>query len=156
MAGRTTPDRLTGAWTALFPLTYCLHIAEEYWAGETFYGWVSRVWQITLTRDEFLALNAIAMTVMVAGVLVANVTNVRLPIPAFGFVTAFNGSLHAIASIVTASYSPGTVSGVLIWIPLGVDALRRSHRALSAAEFYGGVTLGAAAHGLVTLAALTS
>jgi hypothetical protein len=156
MVGHTTPDRLAGAWTVLFPLTYCLHVAEEYWGGETFYGWVSRVWQIDLTRDEFLTLNAIAMGVMIVAVLVANVTTVRLPIPAFGFVVVLNGSLHVIASVVTASYSPGAISGVLVWVPLGVYALRRSHRALRAAEFYGGIALGALAHGLVSWVALGS
>jgi hypothetical protein len=37
-----------------------------------------------------------------------------------------------------------------------VYALRRSHRALPAAEFYGGIALGAVAHGLVTLAAFST
>ena len=94
--------RVAGPWTALFPLTYCLHVAEEYWGGETFYGWVSRLWSIDFTREEFLTLNAIAMGVMIAGTLAANLTPARWPIAALGFVTAANGLLHTIASIATA------------------------------------------------------
>ena len=111
MSDRPTRSRddLAGAWTALFPLTYCVHVAEEYWGGESFYVWVSRLWQIDFSREEFVALNAAAMIVMIGAMLVANLTPARWPIAAFGFITAFNGTLHAVTSIVTATYSPGVV-----------------------------------------------
>ncbi len=145
-----------GAWTALFPVTYAVHIAEEYWAGDTFSGWVSRLWSIDFSQQEFLVLNAIAMAVMIAGVIVANVTTFRLPIAALGFIVAFNGALHAVASVVTASYSPGVVSGVLIWIPFGVFALRRAYGALPRRQFYGGIVAGLIGHALMSLLAFSS
>lgn len=148
--------RVAGPWTALFPLTYCLHVAEEYWGGETFYGWVSRLWSIDFTREEFLSLNAIAMGVMIAGTLAANLTPARWPIAALGFVTAANGLLHTIASIATASYSPGLVSGLLIWLPLGSYALRRAHRGLSRTEFWMGIGVGLAGHALISAVAFNS
>lgn len=144
---------ITGAWTALFPLTYCGHIAEEYWGGETFYGWVSRLWGVDFTREEFLTLNAIGLVVMIAGVLVSNVTPVRFPIAAFGFITIFNGTLHAVASVFTQSYSPGTISGVLVWIPLGMYALRRCSQSLSRQAFYGGIAGGVLAHAIISAVA---
>jgi hypothetical protein len=150
------PPDAAGPWTLLFPLTYAVHVAEECWGGETFYGWVSRVASVDLSRDEFLALNTVAMLVMIGGVLVANLTPVRLPIAALATVTALNGTLHVLGSVATASYSPGVISGVGLWIPLGAYALRRTRRTLSRAEFYGGVAAGLAAHGLVSVVAFTS
>ena len=149
-------DSLTGAWTILFPVTYCLHIAEEYWAGESFYGWVSRLWSISFTRQEFLALNFIAMIVMIGAAIVVNVTPVRWPLAMFGFITALNGTLHIVASLATGSYSPGAVSGLLVWIPLGVYTLRRCHGALTPIELYGGIAAGAFAHALISAAAFNS
>lgn len=150
------PLTAAGLWTLLFPLTYAVHIAEEYWVGETFYRWVSRIASVDLSREEFLVLNAVAMLIMIVGVIVANVTPVRLPIAALATVTAMNGTLHVFGTLVSRSYSPGVISGVLLWIPLGVYALRRTHATLPRVEFYAGVTLGFAAHGLVSWLAFNS
>lgn len=148
-------DRLAGAWTLLIPLSYGLHIAEELWGGESFYGWVSRLWDITFTREKFLALNAIAMIVMVTAVAAVNVTPARVPLAALGFIMAFNGTLHAVASVATASYSPGVVTGVLVWIPFGVYTLRRCHAVLTAGELYGGMALGLLGHALISAVAFS-
>jgi len=150
------PLTAAGLWTLLFPLTYAVHIAEEYWGGETFYRWVSRVASVDLSREEFLALNAIAMLVMIGGVLAANLTPVRLPIAACAAVTAMNGLLHVFGTLASGSYSPGVISGVLLWVPLGGYALRRTHGALPRGEFYAGVGLGVAAHALVSWLAFNS
>jgi hypothetical protein len=151
MSGRpSSRDDLAGAWTALFPLTYCIHVAEEYWGGESFYGWVSRLWQIDFSREEFVALNAAAMIVMISATLAANFTAARWPIAALGCITAFNGALHAVASIVTATYSPGVISGVLIWLPLGGYALWRCWSVLSKLEYFGAIGAGLFAHAVVS------
>ena len=134
----------------MFPLTYCIHVAEEYWGGESFYGWVSRLWQIDFSREEFLAINAVALIAMIAATLAANITPARWPIAALGFITAFNGTVHAVASIVTTGYSPGVISGVLIWIPLGAYALRRCWGVLSRREFFGAIGAGLVAHAVVS------
>ena len=151
----TATRAVTGPWTLLFPITFAVHIAEEYWGGETFSGWVSRLWSIDFSPHEFLELNALAMAVMIGGVIVANATAFRLPIAALGFLVAFNGALHAVASLATASYSPGVVSGVLIWIPLGAFALRRAYHALPRSQFYGGIAAGVVAHALISVLAFT-
>jgi hypothetical protein len=49
---------------------------------------------------------------------------------ALGTITAINGIGHLAGSVVTRSYSPGTVSGVALWAPLGLFAVVRSRRAL--------------------------
>ena len=148
-------DRLPRWWGFLFPLTFCVHVSEEYFAGETFYGWVSRLWSIDLSRGEFLALNAIGILAMTIAAVVVSANAARWPLATLGFLTAFNGALHTGASIVTRTYSPGTVSGFLIGRPLGVYTLARIHRELPVSQFWMAIGAGVVAHGLLSLAAFS-
>ncbi len=149
--------RLAGPWVALLPLTYCLHFAEEYWGGESFYRWASRVARIDFTRTEFVTLNGIALVLMTLGVFAAARTRrMQWLVAAFGVAVAFNGAAHLIASVATRSYSPGLVTGVILWIPLGVYALRRSYCALSRIRFVVALGLGMVAHGVVSVVAFTA
>jgi hypothetical protein len=52
-----------------------------------------------------------------------------------------NVAVHVFASILTWTYSPGLVSGVLIWIPLGALRLQRARRALTRRGYIAGVYL---------------
>jgi hypothetical protein len=144
------------AWVLLFPLSYAVHVLEEATAGETFPRWFSRVAGADLRRSEFLAVNAVAMLVMIAAILVA----VRAPrwrwlLASLGFVTAFNGMLHAAASLATRSYSPGVLSGLVRWVPLGLATLRRCRATLTGRELALGLAGGIAVHALVSLVALS-
>lgn len=144
-----------GAWTLLFPLTYALHVAEEYWGGESFWRWASRVSGVSLSEAEFVAINAVGLAVVtvVAFSAALSARVARVGVPALGTIVAVNGSLHLVASLVTTSYSPGVVTGLVLWLPLGVHALRRAWRELSGAEFAAGVLVGLAAHATVSLVA---
>ena len=145
-----------GVWTLLFPLTYALHVGEEYWGGESFWRWMSRVSGASLSEAEFVAINAVGL-VVVTVVAVAAASSARaagFAVPALGTIVAVNGSLHLVASLLTGSYSPGVVSGLLLWLPLGVHALRRAWREQASAGFATGVLVGLAAHAAVSLVAL--
>ncbi len=147
---------LVGRWVWLFPLTYCLHIAEEYWGGESFYRWASRLLAMEFTAREFLALNGAAMAVMcLCLALACSWRSMQWLVVTFGFVVAFNGFAHAVASVATHSYSPGLVSGILVWDPLGAYAMRRAHKSLPRRQFLVGLAVGVVAHAAVTLIAIT-
>ena len=141
-------------WIWLFPATYVLHIIEEYRGG--FHLWLSRVAGVDLSREDFLAINVIALVVMTAGTAFAWV-GVAPGLPsAFATVITINGLLHLSGSLLTQSYSPGVVTGMLLWLPLGVYGLRRSRRELALAQFAGGVIIGVLLHVLVSAIALLS
>lgn len=144
-----------GAWTLLFPLTYALHVAEEYGGGESFWRWMSRLSGASLSEAEFLAINAVGLAVVTAVAISAALSAIaaRLGVPALGTIVAVNGSLHGLASLLTGSYSPGVVTGLLLWLPLGVHALRRAWRERQGADFATGVAVGLAAHAAVSLVA---
>lgn len=118
----------------LFPLTYLIHAAEELRGG--FPAWVSRIAGISVTPELFLRFNAMFFVGMVAAVLLARY------VPGAGWIAvtlavsiAVNGLFHLAGTIVTRSYSPGVVTGVLLWVPFGVFALSRMRARLSRAVF---------------------
>jgi hypothetical protein len=64
---------------------------------------------------------------------------------------ALNGLLHLAGTIFTRSYSPGVVTGLLLWVPLGLFALRRMRPRLSRPAFAAAALAGIALQGLVSL-----
>ena len=118
----------------LFPLTYLFHVAEELRGG--FPAWVSGFAGISVTPELFLRLNAMFFVGMVAAVFLTRYA------PGAGWIAvtlavsiAANGLLHLAGTILTRSYSPGVVSGVLLWVPLGVFSLRSMRARLSRVAF---------------------
>ena len=148
------PPNFPRWWPLLFPLTFLVHIAEEYWCGGGFYNW-ARVLGMKMDGTRFLQINAVAWTAMLllslSSVLVARLRWVML---SFAAAVLLNGSAHIAASIATASYSPGLYSGSLLWIPLGGYTLRRAYAGTGKRVFWGAVVWGLALHALVTFAAM--
>lgn len=137
------------AW--LFPLTYALHLCEEYWGGEGFPRWISRLADVSFTNQEFLVLNSLAMVFMTVGATLIFKHNWRWLLIALGGVVFINGSLHLVFSIVTWSYSPGLISGVLCWMPLGLFTIYRQWTLASRPSFFIGVFLALGLHSMVSL-----
>jgi len=150
--GRGTGDggqRL--AW--LLPVTFAAHIAEEYFAG--FPAWFTRVAGARLTTERFFEVSGLGWVAMAIGVLIATaVRPARIVLVALAAMVLTNAVLHCGASLATAGYSPGTVTAVLLWIPLGVTLLARLQREISHAELAIGIGVGVAVHAMVVLAAL--
>ena len=139
-------------WPLLFPATYLVHIAEEYWGGEGFYRWIARIGGSGLTAERFLALNALAWAVMfVVCAAAVLLPNLRWPGVAFGTVVLLNGAAHVVASFATVTYSPGVVSGALLWIPLGAITLYDSYGRAKLTHFVMAVAVGLALHAIVSV-----
>ncbi|MFN2532241.1 MAG: HXXEE domain-containing protein [Pyrinomonadaceae bacterium] len=101
----------------LFPLTYLIHIGEEYRAGYSQYLW--RHYGIELPVRRFVALQTLGMVLMTTGVMLAlnlGVPNTMLVILAA--VTMGNSLIHVAKSTAGLVYEPGLVSSVLIWMPV--------------------------------------
>lgn len=150
-ASERTP---VGAWAWGFPLTYLVHIAEEYWLGEGFPAWISRVAGANLTLSRFLDLNVFAWILMTVCIgLALSVPALGWLVTGFGAVVSINALAHLVGSVVTRSYSPGLISGVLLWLPLGVFTLNRSWKITRRRTFWIGVLVGVILHGIITLLA---
>ena len=134
----------------LFPVTYLVHILEEWFGG--FVAWYARVIGGGLSESVFLLANAGALAGMTLGVALAyRFGALRWLFVSFGTATFVNGLAHTAASLVTLSYSPGVVSGALIWLPLGFVTVRAGRGGLTRRSFVAGLIVGALMHVVVTL-----
>ena len=126
----------------LFPATYLVHILEEYFAGEGFYIWIRRVANVYLTPRQFLYANSALWIAMTAAASVASSPSWFSV--ALGFLVLVNGLGHLAGTIVTRAYSPGVVSGVTLWVPLGTYFALQGRAALPVGEFWIGIGTGLA------------
>jgi hypothetical protein len=146
---------LCGRWLWLFPASYAIHIAEEGLAGERFYHWIGRVTGREMSPGAFAAGNLAFEAAMIAAVRrVLTREDAAWLVPALGTVTAVNGIGHLAGSVVTRSYSPGVVSGVGAWAPLGLFAVIRSRQLLPRSAWRRGIMAGALILGSVAVLAV--
>jgi hypothetical protein len=148
----TRNDNFTGSWAWLFPLSYLIHIAEEYWGG--FPAWIARFWGVESSLSNFLSWNGGALVMMMVGVTLAlRMKSYRWLLVSFGTVVLINGLVHTGASIVTRSYSPGLISGLLLFIPLGTVTLLRARVSVNRRTLRAGFIVGVLMHAVVVLLA---
>jgi hypothetical protein len=146
---------LRGRWLWFFPASYAIHIAEEGLAGERFYHWIGRLTGREISGRAFTVGNLALEAAMIAAVRGAvEREDAAWLVPALGTITAMNGAGHLAGSVVTRSYSPGAVSGVGLWAPLGVFALTRSRQLLPGPVWRRGILAGVLLQGGAMLLAL--
>jgi hypothetical protein len=137
----------------LLPVTYAAHVFEEWRGG--FPAWWSSLTGVDLSVEKFLSLNEIALALMTLGVVAGYaVRPLRWLFVAFGAAVLLNAASHLVACAATRSYSPGAVTGTLLWLPLGWLTLRAGRAELSRLSFAAGVAVGVAMHAVVALMAL--
>jgi hypothetical protein len=138
----------------LFLPAYLLHVIEEYLAG--FPAWFGAIAGHPLPVPAFVAINAVGVTVLVTAIIAAT-RHERLGwiAVAMATVAVINPLAHLLASILTATYSPGLVSGVVVWLPLGQLLLLRARYQADGAALRRGVLVGMLVQGFVTATALT-
>jgi hypothetical protein len=91
---------------------------------------------------------------MIVGVrLVLKTKSYRWLLVSFGTVVLINAASHTIGSVVTRSYSPGLISALLLWLPLGTITLLRAWKRVNGRIFRAGVITGIAMHAVVVLLA---
>jgi hypothetical protein len=137
----------------LLPLTHLLHAAEEYFGD--FPGWFNRVAGSSLTPERFLELNALFFLAMVivVGLALSFRPLLGLLVP-LATVILLNAALHLGGTLITGVYSPGSITGVLVWAPLGATLLVKLRKEVSRPTFALGVGAGLVLHALVSLAAI--
>ena len=131
---------------------YLVHLAEEWFGG--FPEWSRAIRGAGVSSKQFLLINACALVLFV--ILTARAR--RHPRMAWfpsllATVFVINGVLHTLATLRYGVYSPGTVSGLLIFLPLGVFVLRAMWKHLSMAAFIVCLGSGGLVHGFVTFIA---
>ena len=139
----------------LFPLSYLLHIAEEYWGGEGYPAYLLRVHGVNFSGTRFLILQSIGIVLMVVGILIARRLNFpQLLLIMLATVSLTNALSHILSSILNSGYEPGLATSVFVWLPLGTFTLLRLRGLMNNRRYLMGVAIGlaiAAAIRMITL-----
>ena len=118
------PQSSMALWLWLFPITYVIHIAEEYWGGEGYVAYLFRIRGVRMSPTRFLFLQSIGLVGMSVLVVLSQLLDFRqFMLAMLGTITLLNGVTHTITAISHRGYGPGLVSCVLTWIPLGLVTL---------------------------------
>ena len=156
MADVTRSDKTITLLLWLIPATYLIHIAEEYWGGEGFPAYIARTRGVTLAPSRFLLMNGIGCALMVLGIVLAHklgFTNWLMV--CLGMVVMGNGISHTVNAALAREYNPGLISGLLIWIPLGLVSLIYVRRNLRGRRYWIAIGIGIAILATVALLALS-
>lgn len=138
----------------LFVPAYLVHVGEE-WVGG-FPEWIGTVVGGALPAAAFLILNGVALVLVVAGI-VAAIREDRYGWIAVAIATIvlINTVVHAAGAALTGSYSPGLVSAVVLYVPLGSLAMIRAIDQASRTQLARGIVAGFLIHAIVGLIVLT-
>jgi hypothetical protein len=141
----------------LFVPAYLAHVTEELLAGPGFPAWLARIVGQPLPVGAFVAINAVALTALLAAVYAA-VRSERQgwAAVAIGTIALTNAVAHLSGSIVTRTYSPGLVTGFVLYVPLGSLVLFRAGYQAPGGTMPIGVVAGFVIHALVFAAAFVS
>lgn len=147
--------RFSGRWLWLFPVTYVAHAVEEIWAGGGYAAWISSLSGQPITDIELLVIH-VALIVGMSAVVALVQARQRFcwSIVAFAVVVTGNTLMHAVSTWLTRSYSPGLVTGLVLWSPLGVFAVWRAHGSLRRADVAWGAAIGIVATLVISMLAL--
>jgi hypothetical protein len=141
-------------WLLLLPISYLFHLAEEWWGGEGFVAWTALAVGSPVSPTRFIVLNSIVWPLFLS-LTVAAILRPKLAwFPAvFATVVLVNAGLHILGSLVTSTYSPGLVTGILLYLPVGTAALLFSRRHATPSAFRRAVLLGVLVHAVVAVIA---
>lgn len=141
-------------WPVLLPLSYLLHLAEEWWGGEGFAAWTARAVGAPVSTTRFLVLNGIVWPLFTILTVVAiRRSELKWFLTTFGTIVLINATLHVLGTFVSSSYSPGLITGVFLYFPIGGLAVASGRRQLSSTSFGVAVLAGFIAHALVAVIA---
>jgi hypothetical protein len=156
MTNERSVDRRATLLLWLFPATFLIHIAEEYWGGGGFSAYMARARGVNLPPSRFLLMNGIGLALMILGVVLSRRYKFsQWLLVCLGMVVMGNGLSHTINSAVTREYNPGVVSGLLIWIPLGLTALIHARGKMNGRKYWVAIVIGIGILLVVALLALS-
>jgi len=140
----------------LFPLAFLIHIAEEFYAGIGLPVWFSNLFNTNLSTDIFITINATGIVLVLFNALMHSLgMGSKLILVVFGSLVFVNGWLHLGASLLTSTYSPRTISGIFLFVPLGIITFKKVLPKLSGRDKIIGISLGILIHVLASGVALS-
>lgn len=114
------------------PAALLAHQLEEYFWH--FPKWFPSLLSADLSNEDFVIINAIGLLIVIAVSVYYRFTrNPMIPV-ALASLFLVNAGAHLLGSIFTISYSPGSISGLLLLLPLGILIIKNYSPQLSSSQ----------------------
>jgi hypothetical protein len=137
-------------WIIFLPIAFLAHIFEERLGGPGFPAWAQNTLGMGVSPARFILMSGSGLLLMTVCVIAAlRDRSVAWLVAAFAAMITVNGLLHGIATAAFSTYSPGTITGLLVFVPLGSLTLLSMWRCLPRQQFVLGVLGGLAFHAFV-------
>jgi hypothetical protein len=137
----------------LFPATGVVHFTEELFAAGGFYTWVTSIGGSRMSMARFASGTLLALVSLTIAAWVAR-NRYDWLLFALAAILVTNALSHLAGTLLTHSYSPGTLSGLGLWLPLGGAILGTGLTKSCAARWCVGFAVGAAMNAAILLLAL--
>ncbi len=145
----------TAIWLSLFPLTFLIHFAEEYWVGEGYPAYLFRLRGTRLSEKRFIAFQTLNFGLFVAAGLISYLLNFpEIMVVILSGLVLCNGITHTVTAIWDGRYGPGLISSAFIWIPLGFISIMLMFGHISNTRLAIATLIGFAINGVVALLTL--
>jgi hypothetical protein len=142
-------------WMWAFPITYLIHIAEEYWGGEGYTAYLYRLRGVRLSTARFFFFQGLGVVLICIGIFHSLAWKwPRFFLTIMGALVLSNGITHTVTALRHGGYGPGLVSCVLIWIPLGLVTLLMLYGDMPTLRFVVASLIGFAINATVALIAM--
>jgi hypothetical protein len=128
----------------LFPATCLLHLSDELFVGGGFYTWVTSIGGAPISMIRFASATLVALVSMTVASWIVRKGRRDWLLFALAAMILTNALTHALGSLATHSYSPGTATGLLLWLPLGGAILYQGRIRNCRVAWYLGLILGTA------------
>lgn len=136
-------------WLWIFPASYVIHAAEEFWGGEGYTAYLYRLRGVHMSPRRFVANHALALFLMTVGVVISQMLNFpTFLVTMFGALIFSNGISHTVTAIWDRGYGPGLITSIL-WIPLGAAAVIAMFGQLPNLKFAIAVAVGLGINGFI-------
>ena len=133
----------TTFWLWVFPITYLIHIAEEYWGGEGYPAYILRLRGVHMSTTRFLLAQGVGFVLVTIGVILARRFKFpQMMLVILGSIVLVNGITHTVTALSIMSYGPGLWSSIFIWMPLGIFTLVRFRKGVTNKKYWIGVAIG--------------
>jgi len=149
-------ERIKTKYIAWFlPVAFLLHLLDEYFIGAGFAGWFSMLFKASLSESNFIVINAAGFAIVLIIAILYTIGKVNnFVLATVGSLFFINGIIHPLASFLSATFSPGTITGVIIYLPFGLIVFIKIYPLLQEQQRMFSVILAIALQILVSVIAL--
>ena len=136
-----------GPWVWLVPAAYIVHVVEEAFGGHGLLEWMAGGGGVDLSLVEFLGVNLVGLGALCLAAWASRKWAAwRWPLVSGATIFIANGVWHAAICLMSSSYIPGVLTGIVVYIPLGCIVMFRLRHLVSPRMYISAIVIGMVIH----------